>query len=465
MTVWQGGMQILQILINNKIRLETKDLPETVVKKLESQLTFRNPKWIENKKRRRWNGETPEYLSFIEQDGDSLTIPRGFITKLKWLFDQHGIRYQIEDLTRKLSPVDFRFTGNLYAFQAKAVQDILSRRFGVLQSPTGSGKTIIALNVIAKRRQPALIIVHGKELMNQWKERAVEFLDITEDEIGLIGDGKSTIGDRLTIGIINSLYKCADDIRDRFGFLVVDECHRTPARTFTDAVGAFDSCFTLGLSATPYRRDGLTKVIYFHLGERVHEIKEKKLQETKKIMTPTLEVRETNFDFNYQDNYQDMLSALTEDLERNKLIVQDVISHTRQNNGISLVVSDRKSHCGVLHEMISKKGVSTLLLTGSTAKKERKAIVEKLQDGKIKVLISTSQLIGEGFDLKSLSAIFLCTPVKFTGRVKQYVGRILRTAAGKRKAVIFDYVDAPGVLRASFRSRENAYRELGIGKG
>jgi superfamily II DNA or RNA helicase len=85
-----------------------------------------------------------------------------------------------------------------------------------------------------------------------------------------------------------------------------------------------------------------------------------------------------------------------------------------------------------------------------------------LHEGKIRVLVATSQLIGEGFDLPALSNLFLTTPIKFDGRVKQYAGRILRTDPGKKPPTIFDYVDRTGVLEASFRARKKAYQELGI---
>jgi len=102
------------------------------------------------------------------------------------------------------------------------------------------------------------------------------------------------------------------------------------------------------------------------------------------------------------------------------------------------------------------------MVTGDVSSGKTKQIVEDLNRGTIKVLIATSQLIGEGFDLKNLSYIFLATPIKFTGRVKQSTGRILRTAKGKHKAVIYDYLDKPRVLQASFKTRTYAYRELGI---
>jgi len=92
----------------------------------------------------------------------------------------------------------------------------------------------------------------------------------------------------------------------------------------------------------------------------------------------------------------------------------------------------------------------------------RKEIVRELKQGEVDVLVATSRLIGEGFDLKTMSSIFLATPVKFTGRLKQYIGRILRVAEGKEEAIIYDYIDIPRVLRSSFLSRLVAYKSMGV---
>lgn len=220
-----------------------------------------------------------------------------------------------------------------------------------------------------------------------------------------------------------------------------------------------ESFYMLGLSATPYRRDGLTKMIYLYCGDQVYKIETQALQEQNKIMTASLTVRRTEFDYPYNDDYQAMLTELTQDAERNSLIVRDVLK--TRNGGISLILSDRKEHCRALYDLL-KRHLEVRLLTGDVAMGKRKGIIEELNQDKAKVLVATSQLIGEGFDLKSFSSLFLATPIKFSGKVKQCTGRILRTAKDKDSAVIYDYVDRPGVLEASFRTRLRAYRDLGV---
>jgi superfamily II DNA or RNA helicase len=392
----------------------------------------------------------------LEERGSELIMPRGFIRQF---IDIVG-DVEIDDRTRVLPEVEFNFQGTLDTFEENAIQDIMPRRFGILNAPPGSGKTVMALNVIGRRRQPTLVIVHTKELLYQWQERAQEFLGLPELEIGLIGDGKKEIGEVLTIAVVNSLYKCAAEIKDHFGNLIVDEVHRTPARTFTEAVSAFDSRYMLGLSATPYRRDGLTRVIYFYCGEEVHRIDPDALQEQQKIMKPSLKVRHTDFDYPYNDDYQLMLTELVRDEKRNDMIVEDVLAQAN-GHGIALALSDRKEHCKTLYDLFRKR-TKARLLTGDVAISRRKAILGELKNGQVNVLVATSQLIGEGFDVKALSSLFLTTPIRFTGKLKQCAGRILRTDDGKKAAVIFDYVDRAGVLQASFESRCSAYEQIGI---
>ena len=109
--------------------------------------------------------------------------------------------------------------------------------------------------------------------------------------------------------------------------------------------------------------------------------------------------------------------------------------------------------------MLRDAGIAADVLTGDTRDKEREAIVGRLNSGNVKVLVATGQLIGEGFDCRGLSTLFLATPIKFSGRLIQYLGRILRPAPGKDKARVYDFVDVNvGVLRASAKQRQRVYQ-------
>jgi superfamily II DNA or RNA helicase len=452
----------MKITISNHISIQ--EAPETLLQKISDIFTIRNPAYDDADKMGRWTGNLDEYLRLYSERNRTVTIPRGAMGLLFYFCKEMDIRYQIIDARRTLPEMDFNFTGNLKEYQQQATTDILSRDFGVLQAPTGSGKTVMALSLIAARRQPTLIIVHSKELLNQWIERIEQFLDIPREEIGIIGNGKMKIGKRITVGIVNSVYPIAEEIRVHIGHLVIDECHRTPSRTFTGAVNVFDCKFMLGLSATPYRRDGLTKLIGWHLGRKI-EVKQSALSENDIIQNVEVVTRETDFvtDFDASEEYSQMLSELTLDNSRN---VGDIIKEASNGRGVCLVLSDRKEHCRALQDMLSKQGMNADVLTGSVCNGERKTIVERLNSGGVKVLIATGQLIGEGFDAKSLQTLFLTTPVKFDGRLLQYLGRILRSAPEKSKSNVYDYCDVHvPVLAASARARQQVYRSIDGDKG
>ena len=159
------------------------------------------------------------------------------------------------------------------------------------------------------------------------------------------------------------------------------------------------------------------------------------------------------------------MSALVKNACRNKMIADDIIEHVEStNSGIALILSERVNHCNILYKELLNAGVETRLLTGSMPTLHRKEVIRQLSEanGNIRVLVATTSLIGEGFDLKALSSVFLVTPIKFTGRLKQCVGRILRVGEGKT-AEIYDYVDSKiGVLKGSFKSRQYAYNDIGI---
>ncbi len=436
--------------------------PQTLVKVIENKLTVENPKYRDALKYGRWIGKKIKpLLYFYHQDSrGGLSFPRGFARKAIELANSFlgpGL-LQILDERSSKPEIDLSFHGSLRDYQTQALEAILKRDFGVIESGTGSGKTVIALAAIAARRQPTLILVHTKELLYQWIERIETFLQI---EAGQVGDGSFKI-QPVTVAIVNSARKRATELADSFGQICVDECHRVPAALFTDVVTAFDCRYMLGLSATAFRRDGLTELIHFYLGERVWRASTIELEKSGAVLKPEFIQRQTEFNYVYRGNYQALMKALTKSAKRNMQIATDILTEAEQAEGTILVVSDRVDHCHSLADLLAEQNgdmnLQIAVLTGKTPAEERNSIVESLQKGEINVLFSTIQLIGEGFDCPGLRSLFLTTPIKFTGRLKQVVGRILRPSKGKKPRV-YDYLDKSSLLRKSALSRKKYFME------
>ncbi len=431
-----------------------KDIPFELEKAVKDRLTIDNPKYISAKKYGRWIGKKLKpTLKYYESVPGGLRFPRGFANQAVLLcreFIQETP--EIHDERLLLEEERFVFKGALRPYQQAALLAAEKRSFGVLEAGTGSGKTVMALAIIAKRRQPTLIIVHTKELLYQWQERVQGFLDY---DPGLIGDGRFDVRP-ISVAIVNTARKRIAELVPKFGHLVVDECHRVPAALFTDIVSNFSGHYLLGLSATAFRSDeGLTKLINFYMGDQFHKVDQEELQASGAIVKPELIRCKTAFQYHYQGDYQPLIAALIKDEARNQQIITDVARVSREkNSGIQLLVSDRVSHCQVFEEGLRLLGVDVVLLTGQTSAEQRTIIVESVQSGRVQVLVATLQLIGEGFDCPGLSTLFLTTPITFEGRLLQVLGRIMRPAKGKR-ARVYDYVDeAVSVLNRSAAGRK-----------
>lgn len=419
-------------------------------REIKARLTIENPQYIAAKKYGRWIGKKLKpQLKYYEPVVHGIRFPRGFANQAVLMCREHfGYDPEIVDKRRIMPEIELSFAGQLRPYQQLAVDMAVGKSFGVIESGTGSGKTVMGLAIIAARKQPTLVVVHSKELLYQWKERTEQFLGC---EVGLVGDGKFCV-QPLTVSIVNSARKRVEELEQHFGQLVVDECHRVPATLFTDVVSRFDCQYLLGLSATAFRSDNeLTKLIYFFMGDRIHQVDSEELLTSGAVLRPEVIRTSTSFNYRYRGEYQPLIKALTAHEGRNMQILEDILKVVAEDSsGTCLVVSDRVSHCRLFVEKLQARGIKVELLTGQIMPESRSSIVEAVQKGEVQVLVATLQLISEGFDCSGLSTLFLTTPISFEGRLLQVIGRIIRPAKNKR-ARVFDYIDEniPTLLRSA----------------
>ena len=455
-------MKTISLDISNQLTLTKSELPEVILDNVRSYLTLENPKYLENEKRGYSNYGVSHYLYAYHEDVEHIYCYRGYAGSLIRFLSQSGYGYRIVDNRRELQEIDLSFTGTLRPYQERTVTEALKKDFGVVVAPCGAGKTVIACKVIAERKQPSLVIVHTKELLNQWVDRISQYLGIQKEKVGIIGAGKEIIKP-VSVGMVQTLCnRDLEEIRTHFGQIVIDECQHTPASTFTELVNTFDSKYMLGLSATPYRRDKLNKLIFAGIGNVVATVSDADLQCAGTRIRPEIVSRETDFEFEYCEDrdYQPMISELISDSSRNNLIAMDVASEYDGSN-FELVLSDRKAHLEMIYNLLIGRGVKSAILTADVPKKKREQIIRDMESGALHVILATGALAGEGMDLPKLNRLFVTTPIRFKGRVIQYAGRALRVAEGKSDARIYDYHDCNvGILSSSFKSRYRVYQEL-----
>ena len=450
------------ICIKNDIYVT--DIPDQVRNMLAEKFSMPNPLYKNNKEKGYSTRGIPKVLRFYEfekTDSSSITLPRGGLDTVREILEEEDIPYEISNDNPEFEPVPFKFSGNLRPVQHRALDDMLRHDMGTLCAPTGSGKTVMALALIAKRMQPALVIVHTKTLLQQWIERINGFLGIPKDDIGIVGNGKMNVGEEITIGTVQTVRKFTSELSERFGYVLVDECHHTPSTTFTETLSQFCARYITGLSATPYRRDTLDAVIGFYAGKIRHKIDPGEVMAAGGIVPYDVVRVNTDFwvDTDPVEFYAHVLQEICIDRSRNSLIARYAVQEAKAGE-TCLILSDRREHCRVLCDMLVGKGIKAAVLTGDLPPAARKEIIGRLDNGEIEALCGTVQLIGEGFDSKGLTAIFLATPIKFEGRLIQSIGRVMRPSPGKGKAKVYDFVDEKiGVFLSAANARDRIYQE------
>ena len=436
-----------------------KNLPSVLMTRIKEELMFDNPKYKQALKTGRYIHKIDPYVYYYAQRGsNTLLLPRGYLNRLTSV---HIRNTPHELIDRTIAPkIYLEFTGKLRPYQKTAVDIMLERRYGILEAATGSGKTVCGVAITVERACRTLVIMHNKELLNQWKEAFKKFTNLTS--VGTIGGGKFDVHPKVTIGIINSVHNKIDRLKNEFGLVIYDECHRTLGNTWVQVINTLKPRYHLGLSATPYRSDGLTKALYSVVGPKLHKVDRGHLERIGAVMVPDVHRISTHFNYVFKNDYSTMLSQLTQDSERNKLIADHITDDYKDNQQPIMVVSDRVSHCENIIDLLeNKKNIKPVILNGKQSKKYREQAVKDLKAGKYNILIATASLLGEGFDAPDLSAVFLATPMKFSGRVIQTIGRVLRPSDGSKPRV-YDFRDQfIDVLRFSGFARDRIYKSHG----
>jgi superfamily II DNA or RNA helicase len=447
-----------------RLSLERSGLPPSLLARIKHLASLRNPEFHKRQKLRLSVYGTPRFVRCYEEDLTHLHLPRGVLSSLESIVREAGSRLDVEDSRTLPGSVTLRLEEALSPIQEAAVRELLRHDEGVLVAPPGSGKTRMACAVIAARSVPTLVLVHRKPLLDQWRLELQRCLGLSTKQIGQLGGGRRRRSRVVDLAMIQSLQPdAASEVFADYGQVVVDECHHVPAVSFDGIIRKATARFVLGLTATPYRRDGLGELITMRCGPIHHRLEEDTAADP---MERRLVVRETGFDPELGDDarIQEVYRELVEDEGRNRRISDDVRKAVADGKSC-LVLTEWRDHLERLAETLQSAGTSAVVLHGGVRKKERLARVAGLSDAGREdpvLVLATGALVGEGFDLPRLDTLVLAFPISFRGKIIQYAGRILRSHPMKHAVTVYDYRDGLTPVLARMQARRQRTLE-GVG--
>jgi superfamily II DNA or RNA helicase len=459
--------EVVRAQLGARLSIERSGLPPALVAALKHLSSISNPEFYEKQRMRFSTWDTPRFIRCYDEDLEWIHLPRGLVERTTEVLTEIGTQLDLTDVRPDPEPIDVTFRSTLRPQQQQAVDAVVDHDRGVIVAPPGIGKTVMACAVIAHHQTPTLVLVDRKPLLDQWKERLREHLGLQDIAIGVIGGGKNKPTGVIDVAMIQTVARKEQpaEFFENYGLVIVDECHHLPAVTFEACVKHAPTRRWLGLTATPYRRDGLEGIIALQCGPTRYEIKPKQVDDMA-LVRRELIVHDTSAEVTEEEAaaIQAVFAAIVEDRPRTLQICEDI--HESVTTGRTcLVLTQRTAHIDAIVDELANLGHEALILRGGLGKKARHAVTEQIDAARTDdsgiVLVATGSYLGEGFDWPELDTLFLAFPIAFKGRVVQYVGRLLRIHEGKHHVQLHDYVDIRiPVLNRMHTKRLLAYSTL-----
>ena len=460
-----GCPEAIEITLANRIYLPAGALPQALLARLKRLASFSNPVFFKTQALRFSTHGISRFISLARIEQGYLSLPRGCLDDVLALLLEQSIKVTIDDKRmtgQRLSGLKFK--GELRPDQKKAVAALASYDNGVLYAPTAFGKTVTAIGVIQKRKVNTLILVHNRQLLDQWKERLDQFLGGCS--IGTLGGGKKRPSGEIDIATYQSLMdrktNAVDERLFDYGQIIIDECHHISAPRYEALLSESRARYLLGITATPHRQDGHQPLIFMLAGPIRHTVKGDARHEFERRVIvrlldhlPPIELARVET----RPHIAGIYHWLMHDEKRNHQIVEDVVAEVDKGRH-PLLLTERREHATILAGLLRHRDITCEVLLGAMRAKERDAVMALLDN--TQVLIATGKYIGEGFDLPRLDTLFLGLPISWKGSLAQYAGRIHRASSGKDRVVIYDYLDSGlPTLERMFGRRSKAYHALG----
>ena len=461
---------VITLIIGSTIAIHKEDLFPEFVAYLRDELNLLNVEYLVKERVGLSTWGSRRFLNAIKDTGNHIELPRGFLDNVEQWLSEHHVTYTTEDHRVIKEEVVFAMRAEIFSYQKRAIAEFIQKDCGILVAPSGAGKTIMSLEIIAQKKQPAIILTHRRQIAEQWVERIETSCGIPKRKIGFIGGTKKKALLPITVAMVQTLARMKDinDIADKFGTIIVDECHHMPARMFSDVITRLPGRFLFGLTATPERKYNDEKLITTYLGPIIHIVTKDELREKTNYANKNLNdivgkydeviVQRTELLVPFGASLRDfplLARVISHDASRNALIASDV-ARSAQDGGKCLVLTERKEHAEILRAYF-RKDFETILFTGDLSGVARKRAIQKIASGRFSILIATGQILGEGADISGLDTLFLTFPVSFHGKLTQYIGRINREGGAK---TVYDYRDIHvPLLEKMWKNRATHYKK------
>jgi superfamily II DNA or RNA helicase/very-short-patch-repair endonuclease len=461
----------LDLVLGNQIYIAKEGLHPGLRNRLIRLAAFQNPEFYRAQAMRLPTYDKPRIVSCAEDHPHHIGLPRGCLDEVRTTLADLGIHAVVRDERQVGRGLDVRFRGELRPDQQIAADAILAHDTGVLAATTAFGKTVIAAWLIAKRRTNTLVLVHRRQLLDQWVERLSTFLGAPAASIGRIGGGRARPNGQLDVAVLQSLVKkgVVDDTVADYGHVIVDECHHLSAHTFEHVVRQAKARFVLGLSATVTRKDGHHPVIFMQCGAIRHRV-HARTQAAARPFEHFVLVQPTSFQPTRAPHpdkrieFQTLYQELVDDERRNRRICDDIVESVRAGRS-PLVLTERNDHLDRFEAMLAPDVRHLVALRAGTGKRRRAALADRLATiprDEARVILATGKHVGEGFDDPRLDTLFLTLPVSWRGTIAQYAGRLHRLYDGKGDVRIYDYADLNvPMLARMFDRRCRGYETVG----
>jgi superfamily II DNA or RNA helicase len=458
----------VRVVVGNLIYIEKKDLPSAMLDRLIRIAAFQNPEFYRAQAMRLSTYGKPRVIACCEDFPEHIGLPRGCIDEVLAEFKFHGVNVELQDERTTGRELRVSFNAELRPEQKEAINQVLHYDQGTLSAPTAFGKTVLSAHLLAARAVNTLILVHRRQLMDQWRERLAAFLDMPIGSIGQIGGGKINRTGVIDVAVIQSLQRKGDveDFVADYGHVIVDECHHLSAVTFERVLRQVKAKYVLGLTATPIRKDGHHPIIYMQCGPiRFHLTAKKAAQAS--LLEHKVIPRFTDFVWDQTENeitIQDLHTALVGNQYRNELMIRD-LQNVLSAGRSPLVLTSRTEHLDYLAERLHGVCSHVFILKGGMGARQRRKLTESLAavpPDEPRVILATGSYLGEGFDDARRDTLLLAMPVSWRGTLQQYIGRLHRPHENKKEVQVYDYADVQvPMLARMYKKRLAGYDAFG----